>query len=243
MAPQVDLIIKFGCSSPQVSSPARASDPCMPCTPSSAYALTRPVRSCSWQASGKRTSGRCRRSSWTTSSRARRRPPSLTRRQPASRAAPLGAPGRRPPPRPAPGAGWGGYRSLTFDSHRFLVGASGHGSAEPSSSAAAAAAAAAVGPLAAARATRRRRRVAARRGATQPSSGLQVSTRWLGRRQRSPAYVRWPCTCSALVCARICSCSRRADGRCCECTLDAACRRLGGRRMDAGAASCGRAGC
>ena len=133
--------------------------------------------------------------------------------------------------------------SLPFDSHRFLVGGSGHGSAEPSSSAAAAAAAAAVGPLAAARATRRRRRVAARRGATQPSSGLQVSTRWLGRRQRSPAYVRWPCTCSALVCARICSCSRRADGRCCECTLDAACRRLGGRRMDAGAASCGRAGC
>ena len=62
------------------------------------------------------------------------------------------------------------------------------------------------------------RESAARTGvATRPSSGLLVGMRWLGRRcrargmQRMPAYVRRPCRCSALVCARICSCSRRAD--------------------------------
>ena len=43
--------------------------------------------------------------------------------------------------------------------------------------------------------------------------------RWLGRRQRSPAYVRRPCRCSALVCARMCSCSvgARIAGVVCAC--------------------------
>lgn len=65
----------------------------------------------------------------------------------------------------------------------------------------------------------RRRAAAARRGATRPSSGLQLSMRWLGRRQRSPAYVWRPCRCSALVCAPMCSCSvgARIAGVVCAC--------------------------
>ena len=42
-------------------------------------------------------------------------------------AAPLDSLGRRPAMRSPPGAGWGGYRSLRFDSLRCLIGGGEHG--------------------------------------------------------------------------------------------------------------------
>ena len=178
----------------------------------------------------------------TGSARERHQPPTSARRQRASRAAPLAALGRRPPLRPTPGAGWGGYRSLPFDSHRFLVGGSGlcrcsteqlggsggsGGSSGASRGGAGGAAATASGGA-----------DAARRGRERAAGGHDVA----GPAAKELACVRRPCRCSALVCVRVCSYSRRADRRCCVCMC--VCRHAAGsRQMGADAAPCGRAGC
>ena len=189
--------------------------------------------------------GRRPKSFCTAFMRQHHQPPTSTRRQPASRAAPLDALGRRLPSgrhRERGGAAIGVSRSTLTGS---LSAAAATVGTEPSSSAAVAAAAAAVRPLVGLSQRRERcglrRRTAARRGATRPSGVLQVSMRWLGRRQRSPAYVRQPCRCSALACAHICSCSRRADRRCrvCMCVCQ---HPAGSREMGTDAAPCSRAG-
>ena len=152
----------------------------------------------------------------TASARERHKPPTSARRQAASRAAPLDSLGRRPAMRSPPGAGWGGYRSLRFDSLRCLIGGGEHGkrSTEQLGGSGGSRGASRGGESGAAATASG---AAAWRSATRPSSGLQMGLRWPGRLQRRPAHVRRPCRCSALVCARICSCSRRADRRCCVC--------------------------
>jgi len=93
---------------------------------------------------------KCPGPSSTASARERHQPPTLARRQPASRAAPLGALGRRSAMRSPAGAGRGGCRSLRSILTGAWSAAAAMVGAEPSSSAAAvaaAAAAAAVGPL------------------------------------------------------------------------------------------------
>ena len=140
----------------------------------------------------------------TASTRECHQPPTSARRRRASRAAPLAALGRRLPLRPTPGPGAGGGAVIGV-SRSTLTGSLSAAAAmvgvEPSSSAAAAAAAAGSGASrggeSGAAATGQRRAAAARRGATRPSSGLQLSMRWLRRRQRSPAYVRRPCRCNS----------------------------------------------
>ena len=107
---------------------------------------------------------------------------------------------------PTPGAGWGGYRSLPFDSHRFLVDGSSNGGRQLRSSAAAAAAAANAAPQAALTAARRRRSeqwyAAARGGAT-------TVERAAGGRETAGAAAEKAGECVAAVqvqCARVRAC-------------------------------------
>ena len=153
----------------------------------------------------------------TGSARERHQPPTSARRQRASRAAPLAALGRRPPLRPTPGAGWGGYRSLPFDSHRFLVGGSGlcRSSTEQlgGSGGSGGSSGASRGGAGGAAATASCGADAARRGRERAAGGHDVA----GPAAKELACVRRPCRCSALVCVRVCSYSRGADRRCCVC--------------------------
>ena len=137
----------------------------------------------------------------TASARERHKPPTSARRQAASRAAPLDSLGRRPAMRSPPGAGWGGYRSLRFDSLRCLIGGGEHGkrSTEQLGGSGGSRGASRGGESGAAATASG---AAAWRSATRPSSGLQMGLRWPGRLQRRPAHVRRPCRCSAL-CARV----------------------------------------
>ena len=135
---------------------------------------------------------RCPGPSSTAFTRQRHQSPTSARRQPASRAAPLGALDRRSAMRSPPEAGRGGCRVGGSILTQVPWAAGAMVGAEPSSSAAAAAAAAAMGPLTADRAARRRRRAAAWRGARRPSSGPQVDVRRPELLQRGPAHARRP---------------------------------------------------
>ena len=135
---------------------------------------------------------KCPGPSSTASARERHQPPTLARRQPASRAAPLGALGRRSAMRSPAGAGRGGCRSLRSILTGAWSAAAAMVGAEPSSSAAAAAAAAAVGPLAAASLARRRRRAVGARVQRRPSSGPRLGVRRPALLQQGPAHARRP---------------------------------------------------
>ena len=107
---QADYCANFGVRFSRVLAPSLASDLvphayCLHCP--SLPRLEQPVR-----AQDRRFQGlkKCPGSSSTASARERHQPPTLARRQPASRAAPLGALGRRSAMREPPEAGRGGCR-------------------------------------------------------------------------------------------------------------------------------------
>ena len=90
--------------------PIRPCSSCLRCSPPSLPRLGRPVRA---QDRGFQRLERRPRPPCLPSASERSQPRTSIRRQPASRASPLDALGRRPTLRPTLGAGWGGYQSLT----------------------------------------------------------------------------------------------------------------------------------